>query len=142
MNLYSAFMRAADKIRQLGAYDFTEIKIPGPNGEGCVLGWIGHYAGLPAGVRVAELAGWREQTGLLGMSEQKFFARLHALEHWWEPSFIVSARTASKVMRRYAARYLQKPQLRTDVELVADLVGHLQTNPVPEAACSQELTWA
>lgn len=104
MNIYNAIMKAADHIEMKPyLYDFMHTTVPDCGTPGCMLGWIGHFAGVPVGSDVLDTVA----QPLLGIYYEvhmahPFYMRLRELgagRYWTD------AAVAAAAMRLYAEKY-------------------------------------
>lgn len=111
MNIYQAIMRAADHIEaRPELFDFYAGNVPECDSPACAVGWIGHFAGMPA---------WTDHTdstrALFGLDHWVWIERVFGRQ-WGDPG----TRTADKVpglLRAYANKYHadQKPDIPADI---------------------------
>lgn len=136
-SLYTAIMQAADHIernpKEFNWWSTVCPEHPGCGTPGCALGWIGTFAGMSA-----DGMGLRETATLLIGSEEpmEFYCRMDESCEEGVNGWTDNPRICAKTLRRYAERFHQREQLqlRTDAELVADLMARVSGEQIPEDA--------
>ena len=94
--MYDAIMKAANHIeKNPGIFEYSISNIPRCGSPGCALGWIGYFAGEPAGKQVERVA------EMLNVEEIEFYRRMTAFRISWmsRPS------VAAEALRLYAEKY-------------------------------------
>lgn len=132
VNLYTAIMKAADHIeRNPKQYAFHATLIPPCGTPGCMLGWIGHFAGVGDRRDVLEAVN-RELLGLHGddHTDCEFYDRIEASQHFTK---LTDAPSIAKCLREYAETYHghQKP---TERNFARELEQKLLTEQPEELA--------
>lgn len=128
MNLYNAIMKAADHIeRDPESYNFGRIHVPDCGTQGCMLGWIGFYAGVTVGSDVLTKVGHDllHEAGNRH-SDLSFYDKLG------NQRYTQDVRAAVSGLRLYAETYWshQKPKAASD--FVANLMARVMTERIPE----------
>lgn len=100
-DIRQAILMAADKIERFpGQFDFGETRVPSaPTDCGCALGWFGYFAGTEKDLVVSFVS-----EGLLGVTDNVFYGRMHSMERPGEawPAF---GADCAACLRRYADTY-------------------------------------
>ncbi len=116
MNIYDATMRAADHIEvHPELWSFGRISVPECGSPGCALGWVGHFAGVPAGESIYGVY------KILGVSKgSDFYDRLHELNDD-STDWQFNAPKIPKLLRLYANKYLKQDHIPESVREIFDV---------------------
>ena len=154
MNIYDAIMAAANHIeRNPSQFKFSSVLVPeGPEcgTPGCALGWIGTFAGVkhPYTGSISLVASIEEKWDTWGgrpflpETTGTFYARMDALAQtvMWRDNATLCAQT----MRAYAEKYHRDERpapLRSDSELVSELLAKVTKQTISAEAQFEELAW-
>ena len=131
MNARDAILRAAAQVeKHPKSFGFSHYCIPEPCGSpGCALGWIGHYAGLPAKSWGATMLVPQAVLGLPEGGAHDFYDRMESLVKGWR----WDAALCAKALRMYADKYHADSRRPTSA-LVADLMTKVMGERIPEDA--------
>ena len=122
MNIYNAILKAADHIeRNPHLYDFYRSNVPNCGTPGCMLGWIGHFMGIPKGANIYTAVGPRLNIGICIQSQMGWKGGTGKDPNERRPAN--DATIAAAVMRQFAQRF--KPQHTG----LPDIVREIFTNP-------------
>ena len=107
MDIRTAILKAADRIESNpAAYSFVRSGKPGCGSPGCLMGWIGFYAGVSEDRRNAATYASQVAQQLFGMghwSQAVYLITSHA------SGYAKDAKVAARLLRAYANKYHPAP---------------------------------
>jgi hypothetical protein len=124
VNLYEAFMKAADHIESRPhLFNFDLYEMPGTcNTPGCALGWVGFFSGLEFSHQ--GFIGVRTDVSpqMLGIRSTEFYDRMAE----WGLNWMRDASCCARSLRLYAEKYHApaKPERNFARELEQKLLAH------------------
>lgn len=119
MKLRDAILKAADHIEaNPSLYDFGRFKSPECDTPACMVGWVAHFMGVPAGLNVwSGLFDGPGCIGVMGVDDSAFMHRMMVLsvEHDVWPA--VNPTEAPEALRLYADKYCPAEPVTVESEL-------------------------
>lgn len=135
MDVRKAILQAAEHIEKNPKdYSFCTVDIPADCGTpGCLLGWIGHFAGMTGYINAVPPI-------LRQLSERHFYSEMIRLVPSKEgKDWHRDAATAVKGLRAFADKHFPR---RTDAELVSDLKARILSEPYSPTIIDTDLVKA
>lgn len=119
MNIRQAILKAADHIEcKPESYNFGSCSVPALCGSpGCMLGWIGHFAGAPVDSSIGHAA-----LNFLGVSSTEFYARIRSVSIDGYCAYLPADHVAH-ALRAYADKYhpAESPAIPESVRAIFEM---------------------